>query len=261
MSSFLERMRASSQDRLERARATAPEAEVKARALDHPPTPLIVNGFAIIAEVKPSSPSEGDLGGRDQVGLALSYQAGGATAISVLTEPTEFGGSLALLGSVASRVRVPVMRKDFLVDPYQVWEARAHGADGVLGIARLFGPTGLSRLVASAVEAELFMLLEAFDEADIELVASVVDEAPGVLIGVNARDLETLEVRRDAHQRMLGYLPSGMTAIAESGIESVGQVRSLARLGYNGVLVGTTLMRSVDPGDAVREMVNAAVEQ
>lgn len=259
MTSFLERMRASSQERLEQARLSVLETELRARALDHSPRPLDTNGFAVIAEVKPSSPSEGEFGGCDPIDRASSYEAGGAAAISVLTEPTEFGGSMELLGSVASSVQTPVMRKDFLVDPYQVWEARAHGADGVLGIARLFDSDGLSRLVAAAGEAELFVLLEAFDEADIELVASVVDEAPGIMIGVNARDLATLRVRNDAHQRLLGYLPSGITAIAESGIESVAQVRSLSRLGYDGVLVGSTLMRSEDPGDAVREMVNAAV--
>jgi indole-3-glycerol phosphate synthase len=215
--------------------------------------------FAVIAEVKPISPLEGNLGPISPVEQAVSYQAGGATAISVLTEPTEFGGSLQLMKNVAQTVQTPVLRKDFIVDPYQVWEARAFGADGVLAIARMFKRGGLRQIVEVAAEADVFILLEAFDSNDLKLIDEVLDVEAQLLVGVNSRDLSTLKVRRDAHQALVPHLPPGIPAIAESGIETLEQVRSLSAIGYDGVLVGTALMRSEQPGESVREMIGAAV--
>jgi indole-3-glycerol phosphate synthase len=259
MSLFLERMQRSSTDRLEKARSELSVAEQRRRALDRTTRGFPVVEFAVIAEVKPKSPSEGDLGHVSPVDQAKSYQAGGASAISVLTEPTEFGGSLELLEAVAATVPIPIMRKDFLVDPYQVWEARAHGADGVLAIARMFQIEELRRFVDAAAEADLFVLVEAFDIPDLELIGGVLGAGAQILLGVNSRDLETLKVRRDAHHRLARHLPPGVPAIAESGIDTLAQVRDLSRIGYKGVLVGTALMKSEQPGESVREMIMAAL--
>lgn len=259
MTPFLERMRRSSIQRLERAQDLVSLSEQRRRALEHPTQPFPDVRFAVIAEVKPSSPSEGSLGPINPIDLAVSYQGGGAAAVSVLTEPTEFGGSLRLLGDIAASVQVPVLRKDFIVDPYQVWEARAHGADGALLIARMLDRKSLRELLQTATEAGLFVLLEAFDVADLELIGTAVDVAPSLMVGVNSRDLTTLEVRRDAHAQLAPHLPSGPRAIAESGIDTVQQVGEVSRLGYDGVLVGTALMRAKQPEELVREMISAAV--
>lgn len=259
MSVFLERMQRSSQDRLEKARSELSISEQRRRAVDRPTRPFPTVEFAVIAEVKPRSPSEGELGAVSAVDQAKSYQAGGASAISVLTEPTEFGGSLELLEAVEATVPIPIMRKDFLVDPYQVWEARAHGADGVLAIARMFRVEELRRFVDAAAEADLFVLIEAFDLPDLDLIGGVLDAGAQILIGINSRDLTTLKVRRNAHHRLAEHLPSGFPAIAESGIDTLRKVRDLSRIGYNGVLVGTALMKSEQPGESVREMISAGV--
>lgn len=252
-------MRQSSTERLEEAREQIAISEMRERAVLWPTQAFPDNGFALIAEVKPRSPSEGDLGLVSPVAQALSYQAGGASAISVLTEPTEFGGSLELLEKVAASVSIPVMRKDFIVDPYQIWEARAHGADGVLVIARMLQPDGLRALVDAAAEAELFALVEIFDLPDLDSIGMLIDADTRFLIGVNSRDLDTLQVRGVVHHRLAPFLPSGVMAIAESGVETVEDVRALSRLGYEGVLVGTSLMRSDEPDNSVREMIKAAV--
>ncbi len=259
MTTFLDRMRQSSLGRLQQAQAATDFSEQRRSALESPTQPFPDVAFAVIAEVKPVSPSEGNLGPVSPIDQAVSYQAGGATAISVLTEPTEFGGSLELMRKVARRVQTPVLRKDFIVDPYQVWEARAHGADGVLAIARMFDRSSLRQILEAAAEAELFVLLEAFDSSDLEMIDDVLDVEAQLLVGVNSRNLATLKVRRDAHQKLAPFLPAGVVAIAESGIETLAQVRTLSAIGYDGVLVGTALMRSEQPGESVREMIGAAV--
>lgn len=259
MSDFLARMETSSRTRLAAARGIVPLESVRRRA-EMIPTEGLLPGFLLFAEVKPTSPAEGSLalsGFRD---LARAYEAGGAAAISVLTEPTEFGGSLDLIEEVVESVSVPVMRKDFIVDPYQLWEARAHGASGALAIARMLDSEMLTALAATAGEADMFLLVEAFDESDLEAISEL-DLAGGhLLVGVNSRDLTTLQVRPEAHEALAPLLPEGCIAIAESGITTPEQVKVLTAAGYHGVLIGTSLMRSDDPTAAVAALVEAGVE-
>lgn len=258
MSDFLDRMASSSQLRLEQAQADRSLAEVRSLALAREPRPLPRASFHLFAEIKPVSPAEGSLGSSDPAETAGAYCEGGATAISVLTEPTEFGGSLELLRRISAVSTVPVMCKDFIIDPHQVWEAREAGADGVLAIARMFDRTALQEIVDSAREAELFVLLEVFDETDIELVAELDLFAPRPMVGVNSRDLSNLAVRPGLHAELIDKLPKELVAIAESGIHTPDQVGELAAMGYNGVLVGTSLMRSARPADMVTQMHRAA---
>lgn len=256
MSHFLETMESSSRRRLAAARSTA-TLEVQRRRAERRRTRALPGGFIVMAEVKPASPAEGPLAESGHLDIALAYESGGASALSVLTEPTEFGGSLSLLDEIAGAVDLPVMRKDFVVDPYQVWEARAHGASGVLAIARMLDPVMLEKVIAAAGDAGMFALVEGFDEDDLALIGHIASGVEGVLVGVNARDLETLQVRTAAHRDLAGHLPEGLPAIAESGISSSDQVSALIDLGYSGVLVGTSLMRSPDPKGAVAALVAA----
>lgn len=258
MSGFLDRMKVSSTSRLESARARLSLDEQRKRGADRVLKPFPVTSFALIAEVKPVSPAEGDLGLVSPLQLALSYEMGGASVISVLTEPTEFGGSLMTLDEVSSAVEVPVLRKDFIVDSYQVWEARAHGADGVLAIARMVDRATLQSLVEAAQNAGMFVVLEAFDEPDLEVIVSLVDADPSLVVGINCRDLTTLEIRAQAHTDLAAAVPSGYTTIAESGISTTEQVRNLVSVGYDGVLIGTTLVRADDATSLIREMLDAA---
>ncbi len=256
MNDFLARMETSSRTRLASARGVAPLESVR-REAEMIPTTALRPGFLLFAEVKPVSPAEGSLATSGFGDLVRAYESGGAAAISVLTEPAEFGGSMELIEEVVASVALPVMRKDFIVDPYQVWEARARGASGTLAIARMLDAETLDAVARAAFEADMFLLVEVFDQADIEAI-SALDLSDGhLLVGVNSRDLATLQVRPDAHESLAPMLPGDCVAIAESGIRSPEQVEALTSFGYHGVLVGTSLMRSDDPAAAVASLVEA----
>ncbi|MEX1093228.1 MAG: indole-3-glycerol phosphate synthase TrpC [Acidimicrobiia bacterium] len=258
MNDFLARMETSSRIRLAAARGIAPLESVRRQAAMIPTTGL-PSGFLLFAEIKPTSPAEGSLATSGFRDLVRAYESGGAAAISVLTEPTEFGGSMELIEEIVESVSLPVMRKDFIVDPYQVWEARARGASGALAIARMLDAETLEALAAAAGEAEMFLLVEAFDETDIDAISALDLSNGHLLVGVNSRDLTTLQVRPDAHEALGLLLPDDCVAIAESGINSPEQVKALTSAGYHGVLVGTSLMRSDDPAGAVASLVEAGV--
>ncbi len=179
------------------------------------------------------------------VSLAMGFASAGAKAISVLTEPTRFGGSLSHLEAVADSVDVAVMRKDFLVDPIQVLEARAAGASGVLVVVRLCSPSLLVEMVDAAVTLGMFVLVEVFDEADLAAAEEVFDR--GVYLGVNSRDLTTLAVNRRRLATLARGLPPHLPAVAESGVSRPADAAEVARLGYRAVLVGTALVTSADP--------------
>ena len=261
MNGFLQRMEASSRAR---ARATAtrePHAALRRRALDtEAPLPLR-NGhsFELIAEYKRRSPALGRLAGDNDVRLQRveAYARGGAAAVSVLTEPTQFEGrleDLAECAAVLAPYAVPAMRKDFLVDPYQVYEARAAGAGGVLLIVRMLDDASLSELVDCARDLSLFVLLECFDAADIERAAHHASRE-SVLLGVNCRDLESLAVERSRLAGLAPLLPAGSARVAESGLETPEDCASAARAGYQMALVGGALMTALDPEDVVRRML------
>ena len=263
--SFLEQMARQSEARVSAARSTRSEAEVLAacRAVPRPP-PLSLAGFDLIAEIKRHSPAEGALGeDADVAARAAAYADAGAAAVSVLTEPARFGGSLEDLGAAACALYpsgVPAMRKDFLVDPWQVLEARAAGAGGVLLIVAMLSDTALAELLATAREQGLFVLLEAFDEADLERATKffpLAARVAPVLVGVNTRDLRTLAVDPKRLARLAPRLPPGVPAVAESGLHTPADAAAAAALGYRLALVGTALMRAADPAALAGAMLAA----
>ncbi len=222
-------------------------------ALDPLPA-LRAPGVSVIAEVKRRSPSKGDLADiPDPALLAGAYQDGGAAVISVLTEQRRFGGSLADLRAVRAAVSIPVLRKDFMVTSYQLWEARAAGADLVLLIVAALDQPLLTSLHAEARSLGLTVLVEVHDEAE---VARAVD-AGAELVGVNARNLKTLEVDRTTFARVCPAIPAGLVKVAESGLRGADDVEDAVRHGADVVLVGETLVRGTDPRTAVGELIAA----
>ena len=252
MSDFLQAMAKSSAERAAAA-PTFTDAD-----FDKPLVPLSLGAFDVIAEIKLRSPAEGQLGISYLISSlnerAQTYAAGGAAAISVLTEPSRFDGELTHLESVAAAVPgTPVMRKDFLVDPVQVLEARKAGASGVLLITTMLDDATLASMVDVAFEHGMFVLLESFDEEDLVRSARLLDRDGQLLIGVNTRNLRTLEVDGDRLRRLGPALPAAR-CVAESGLHSADDAARVAGWGYTMALVGTALMRSEAPAELVRSM-------
>ena len=263
MNGFLEEMRKGSLGRLEEARRRRPLGSTIADASDMRPSRglgLFAEVFDIITEIKPRSPAEGEFAQTDPMELLGAYEAGGAGMISVLTEPDAFSGSIGLLSDVAEQATVPVMRKDFLVDPYQVFEARAAGADGVLLIVRILDQRSLEAMLDAVAETEMFALIEAFDGRDLVRALGVLAYGGDLLVGVNGRDLTTLDVDRSIHVDLAAVIAGRAPAVAESGIRGPDDIREVARLGYRAALVGSALMRSEEPRRAVEAMVAAGRE-
>jgi indole-3-glycerol phosphate synthase len=273
MSGLLTQMCQSSLGRLEAARAKESERQLWARASDAPPAPrlkLCPEGFDVIAECKLQSPSSGDLsshttGVQERV---QAYAQGGACAVSVLTEPTRFGGTLDHLAQAAAALaplKVPTMRKDFLVDPYQVMEARAAGAGGVLVIVRMLDRSHITELLDCAAMLKMFVLLEAFDASDLaaanEILAPRKQHAEQMMVGLNCRDLDTLAIDLSRLEELADQLPTGHTPVAESGVNSLEDVRQIVDAGYRVALVGTTLMNSPDPRKLLGDMLAAGRER
>lgn len=206
---------------------------------------------AIIAEVKRRSPSRGVLDDTLDAGArAAEYALGGASALSVLTEPSEFGGSLDDLAAARSRVTIPLLRKDFIVAEVQLLEARLCGASAVLLIARALPPDRFFTLAAAARSVGLELLLEVRDEAELERALGV----PDGVIGVNNRNLETLAIDDSVSERLLRLVPPGRTAVYESGVKDVDGVRRAAALGADAVLVGSALSVVSSAAEAVRRL-------
>ena len=234
-------------------------AEIKRRAAaaDGPKdvmAALRAPGIGVIAEVKRRSPSKGDLAPiADPAELAASYAVGGARVISVLTEQRRFGGSLADLAAVRAAVDVPVLRKDFVVSPYQVHEARAYGADLVLLIVAALEQNVLDSLLDRVESLGMTALVEVHTEEECDRAL----EAGARVIGVNARDLHTLEVDRTVFGRIAPGLPTEVMRVAESGVRGPGDLLTYAGWGADAVLVGEGLVTSGDPAAAVRSLVAA----
>jgi len=268
MTDFLARMAASSRERVQAARADCPQAELLATALDTPmPPPLRLqhHGFDLIAELKLRSPAAGPLTGPGEnlSARVTAYAGAGAAAVSVLTEPTRFDGDLEHLRLAARALApagIPAMRKDFLVDAYQVIEARAAGAGGVLAILRMLSEPELEALIQQARALALFVLLEAFDERDLERLHRVLGGLGGeaLLAGVNSRDLATLQVVPSRLEQLAPYLPAGIPRVAESGVGSPEDARRVAAAGYDLALVGSALMSGDDPAALASAMLSAA---
>jgi indole-3-glycerol phosphate synthase len=222
-------------------------------ALDPLPT-FRADGVCVIAEVKRSSPSIGRLASIcDPAALAADYAAGGACAISVLTERRQFGGTLDDLRAVRARVDVPVLRKDFIVTSYQLWEARAAGADMALLIVAALQHNVLVSLVERAHSIGLTALVEVHDEEEVERAL----DAGARVIGVNNRDLRTLEIDRSTFARLAPHIPASVVRVAESGVRGPHDVIEHARAGADVVLVGETLVTGGDPRSTVADLVAA----
>lgn len=219
-----------------------------------PPLPASANlaaaPFSVISEVKRSSPSKGHLADiPEPSALAAQYELGGAAVISVLTEQRRFNGTLADLDAVRKAVTIPVLRKDFMVDDYQMFEARAHGADVVLLIVAGLSDGQLNSLNALALDLGMSVLVEVHNEEELERALNIQPQ----LLGINARNLKTLEVDLAHCHRMLPLIPDGVVAIAESGISTADDVIALAQSGAQAILVGEALVTGGHPQETVRE--------
>jgi indole-3-glycerol phosphate synthase len=246
-------------------RARRPLGELEARAAAMPPargfaaalaTRVAAGDAAVIAEVKKASPSKGVIRADfDPAAIARSYEAGGAACLSVLTDVDFFQGSDAFLQQARDACTLPVLRKDFTVDPYQVAEARAIGADCILLIVAALDDARLHDLSAQAMELGMDVLVEAHDGAELERalrVPSVAGRTP--LAGVNNRDLRTFEVSLDTSIRLRATMPPGRRLVAESGIATRDDVRRLRDAGVDAFLVGEAFMREADPGAALHRL-------
>jgi indole-3-glycerol phosphate synthase len=231
-------------------------AELERRAADAPKAPKFADALrrkdvAVIAEVKRSSPSKGVINSaikiRDQLD---AYQRGGAAALSILTEPTRFSGSNEDLIEARAHATIPLLKKDFHVHPLQIVEARALGASAALVIARALSPDQMRGLLDTARAIDLETIVEVRDEAELDLALSFGAQ----IIGVNNRNLETLQIDPTTSARIIPLIPTSVIAIAESGVKSPDDVRSLAASGADAVLVGSAISASGHPESAVRAL-------
>jgi indole-3-glycerol phosphate synthase len=259
---MLERILEVKREELRRAQEREPFAALRARALSAPRPRSLIGGLqgtpdqrrrkpAIIAEVKLRSPSAGDLRpGADPVAIAKAYERAGAAAVSVLTDATFFGGDLAHLRAVRAKALVPVLRKDFLLDEYDVFRSRAAGADAVLLIVTLLPPERLGAMLALTHELGMEALVEAHDEEELRVAL----DAGARVVGVNNRDLRTLAVDPGRAARLRPLVPRDRIFVAESGVRTVADVAALAAIEADAVLVGETLMRAADPAAALQAL-------
>jgi indole-3-glycerol phosphate synthase len=270
MSDFLEQMAISSRRRADVLRAGRGEDDLYRRAREADAAPalrLSQQGFDLIAEIKLASPSEGRLAIDAQgiAGRASTYGRSGACAVSVLTEPDFFGGDIRHLETAAVELAVsgiPVLAKDFIIDPCQVCEARIAGAGGILLIIRMLDNGTASEILELSLELGMFVLLEAFDHEDLAragaLIRNRTQKTDQVLVGLNTRDLQSLKVDPDRLMRLAGDFPAGVARVAESGIDNENDAARVAGLGYSLALVGTALMKDPDPGTRIEKMLQAA---
>ena len=242
---------------LDRVRRLRPaESELHERALAapaHPPfaTALRGDAVAVVAEIKRQSPSRGAINPSiDPARQAAAYESGGASAISVLTETTHFGGDLSDLARARRGTALPLLRKDFIIDPLQIAESRGGGASAVLLIARALAPDQLPDLVAAAQAYGLESLVEIRSEEELDRALAL----PISLIGVNSRDLETLDIDRAVAALLLPLIPSDRIAVAESGVVTPSDASELAHMGADAVLVGSAVSAVADPAALVRQL-------
>jgi len=258
MNDFIEKVIALKREEVAAAKDSAPLQELRSLISDLPETrdfrgALAGEGLALIAEVKRSSPSVGKIAPIADPGkLARLYRKGGAAAISVLTESGWFGGSLDDLAVVKAEVDLPVLRKDFLIDPYQIYQSRAAGADAVLLIAELLEPEVLGDFLDRAEEIGLECLVETHSGEELENIL----KTPAAIVGINNRNLKTLNVDLETSLRLLPLVPEDRTRVAESGIKTAADVRRLAAAGADAILVGETLARANDPSARIRELLS-----
>ncbi|MFM8446932.1 MAG: indole-3-glycerol phosphate synthase TrpC [Candidatus Nanopelagicaceae bacterium] len=226
--------------------------------LEAAPAPILpnfpLNKMSVIAEVKRKSPSKGELADiTEPAKLAAQYQQAGAAAVSVLTEQRRFNGSLADFDAVRSEITLPMLRKDFMVDEYQFYEARAHGADLVLLIVAGLSKSQLSDYFALATELGMKSLVEVHTHDELEAAMEINPE----IVGVNSRNLKTLEVDTSAFKELIPRIPAELIRVAESGISTRNDVQVAEAAGANVILVGEALVRAGDPISSMRELLGA----
>lgn len=261
MATVLDEIIAGVREDLEQRRAQTPLPQIEERltlvapALDPLPAFRAAPGVAVIAEVKRRSPSKGALADiPEPAALAAAYAAGGASAVSVLTERRRFGGSLDDLDAVRAAVRVPVLRKDFVVEPYQVTEARAHGADLVLLMASVLDDSRLRDLHDQVTGLGMTPLVEIHDAHELGRAVAL----GARLVGVNARNLKTLDVDQRVVTDLLPQLPDDVVTVAESGVAGAADIATYVRAGAHAVLVGEALVTDGAPTETVRDFITAA---
>jgi indole-3-glycerol phosphate synthase len=257
MSTILDRIVATKREEIAAARARVGEAELERRIAGLPPArdfrgELMRGGVRVIAEVKKASPSAGVIRADfDPVAIARAYAANGAACISVLTDEPYFQGSLRYLERVREAVGIPLLRKDFILDRYQLLEARAAGADCVLLIAEILPGEELPRLLREAQDLGLQALVELYDAENLPRVLG----AGATLVGVNNRDLRTFAVRLEHTLELAARVPPGVCLVSESGIRDKGDLERLHAAGVRAILVGETLMRAADIGAKLRDFL------
>jgi len=254
---MLDQIIASTRDRVAGLQALREAFQVAATEAPAPRSlaaALRAPGLGVIAEIKRRSPSAGEIApGLDAPFQAMRYVQGGAAAISVLTEPEYFGGSLTDLGAVRAAVPVPVLRKDFIVDPVQLWEGRSAGADAVLLIVAALDTSELAELLAVVTMLGMEALVEAHTVPEVETAVA----AGAEIIGVNNRDLATFVTDLAVAEAIAPAIPRGLVSVGESGVSSVAGAARMAAAGYDAILVGEAAVRSVDPGAFIAELREA----
>jgi indole-3-glycerol phosphate synthase len=258
--SVLERIVEATRDEVERRREIVPLSQLESALRDRPESrpfqeALTRPGLSVIAEHKRRSPSAGAIReGSSVEEVVRAYEQGGAAALSVLTETSHFGGSLDDLHAARAATHLPVLRKDFIVDHYQLFESAAAGADAILLIVAALEPAVLGELAREAWALDLDVLVEVHDEAELEVALDVEAE----VIGINNRDLEDFSVDIERTYELLSDVPAGKTVVSESGFSTREQLDELDRVGVDAVLIGETLMRAPDLEAACRELTGDA---
>lgn len=261
MSEFLATIVEHVREEMQHRRRQLSESALRERPLFHAPTRgfaqrLIGDSRRIIAELKRASPSKGVLREDfDPIGIARDLASHGASALSVLTEERFFQGSLLHLEQIKRQVALPLLRKDFILDRYQLIEARSYGADAVLFIAAVIDPTLLHELQEEANSLSLDTLVEVHTEQELERALS----AQCHLVGINNRDLKTFEISLATTERLAPLIPEGITAVCESGIDNLEQINHVEGLGIHAFLIGESLMRAVHPGVKLKELLEASI--
>jgi indole-3-glycerol phosphate synthase len=260
---FLATILASTRTSLAAAKESVPVAELERRAAEHRPRGWAealrrqdAKGPAVIAEIKKASPSKGLIRAAfDPAWLARRYRTGGAAALSVLTDEPYFQGSLRNLELASSAAPLPCLRKDFVIDEYQIVEARAHRADAILLIAAALNAAELKRFAQSAHDLSLDVLVEVHTADELDQVLDALGENGADAIGVNNRDLKSFEVSQETSLALVGRIPANVVRVTESGISTREDIFRLRQAGFNAFLIGESLMRQPDPGAALAELL------
>jgi indole-3-glycerol phosphate synthase len=255
---FLEKILSSKREEIREKKSIIPESEMK-KLIHATPTPISLKraiqkapGMVIIAEMKKASPSEGIICKQyDPNQIAISYAQNGATAISVLTDEKYFQGSLSHIAQIRSEIEIPILRKDFIIDPYQIFEARAHGADAILLIVAALDAIHLRELLSHTHTLGMDTLIEVHNRQDLETAL----EMGGKLIGINNRDLETFKIDLATTEQLARLVPEEITLVAESGIHTVDDACRMQQAGVDALLIGTQFMRQPSPGKALARFI------